>query len=232
MSSTSSDSGYWVDEWPISLDTGEEYDGKNILALQNLLAQATRIQASLFNFIDSNNFADTWVLFRTFQFMPKELPLAFAPTHSAHRSLSGSATPYDAVVPYYASATGLTCTTRAAAGSARPWPRSGPCSWAVSLVLAPVVADSTEVSDLADFSRSDVVPGTFLTWHHYFWAYEEKLRTKCGYNGSLPYWEWGLDVKNPAALPAFDGSNMSLGGNGGFNAQRSLLSCTMMGSIW
>ena len=30
----------------------------------------------------------------------------------------------------------------------------------------------------------------------------------------LPYWEWGLDIKNPAASPLFDGSDTSLGGDG------------------
>jgi tyrosinase len=57
--------------------------------------------------------------------------------------------------------------------------------------------------------------GIFLTWHRYFtWAYEEKLRNECGYQGTVPYWEWGLDVNNPAASPVFDGSETSLGGNG------------------
>ncbi len=57
--------------------------------------------------------------------------------------------------------------------------------------------------------------GTFLTWHRYFtWAYEERLRNDCGYKGTVPYWEWGFDVGNPAASPVFDGSDTSLGGNG------------------
>lgn len=34
--------------------------------------------------------------------------------------------------------------------------------------------------------------------------------------GPFPYWEWGLDVKNPAKSPVFDGSATSLGGNGEF----------------
>jgi tyrosinase len=59
--------------------------------------------------------------------------------------------------------------------------------------------------------------GTFLTWHRYFvHTYEEKLRTVCNYNGPLPYWEWGLDVNNPAQSPVFDGSATSLSGNGAF----------------
>ncbi|KAK5659246.1 hypothetical protein OQA88_1338 [Cercophora sp. LCS_1] len=59
--------------------------------------------------------------------------------------------------------------------------------------------------------------GTFLTWHRYFThVFEERLRTDCGYTGTVPYWEWGLDVSNPAASPIFDGSDTSLGGNGDF----------------
>lgn len=66
--------------------------------------------------------------------------------------------------------------------------------------------------------------GIFLTWHRYFtWAYEEKLRTACGYTGTVPYWEWGLDIANPAASPVFDGSDTSLGGNGNFIPHQGLI---------
>lgn len=34
--------------------------------------------------------------------------------------------------------------------------------------------------------------------------------------GALPYWEWGLDIVNPAASPVFDGSDTSLGSDGAF----------------
>jgi tyrosinase len=46
-------------------------------------------------------------------------------------------------------------------------------------------------------------------------VYEQKLNA-CGYNGALPYWEWGLDVNNPHNSPIFDGSDTSLGGDGEF----------------
>lgn len=56
-----------------------------------------------------------------------------------------------------------------------------------------------------------------MTWHRYFtWVWEQKLRDVCGYTGTFPYWEWGLDVKDPAKSPVFDGSDTSLGGNGEF----------------
>lgn len=58
--------------------------------------------------------------------------------------------------------------------------------------------------------------GNFLIWHRwYIHQYEQKLNA-CGYNGALPYWEWGLDVNNPHNSPIFDGSDTSLGGDGDF----------------
>lgn len=66
--------------------------------------------------------------------------------------------------------------------------------------------------------------GIFLTWHRYYtWAYEEKLRTECNYSGTIPYWEWGLDIADPAASPVFDGSETSLGGNGDFIPHEGLI---------
>ncbi|KAK0648214.1 tyrosinase-like protein [Cercophora newfieldiana] len=56
--------------------------------------------------------------------------------------------------------------------------------------------------------------GNFLTWHRYFIHTYEKELQKCGYNGNLPYWEWGYDVKAPRNSPVFDGSDTSLGSDG------------------
>jgi len=39
----------------------------------------------------------------------------------------------------------------------------------------------------------------------------------------MPYWEWGLDVNNPAASPVFDGSATSLGGNGQYFPHSGLI---------
>ncbi|KAL4936144.1 hypothetical protein BDV06DRAFT_233681 [Aspergillus oleicola] len=37
----------------------------------------------------------------------------------------------------------------------------------------------------------------FLPWHRYFvHLYEKALREHCGYEGSLPYWDWTLDYQN------------------------------------
>ncbi|KAK4122009.1 tyrosinase-like protein [Parathielavia appendiculata] len=58
--------------------------------------------------------------------------------------------------------------------------------------------------------------GNFLIWHRwYIHQYELKLNA-CGYNGALPYWDWGFDVDNPRASPVFDGSDTSMGSDGEF----------------
>ncbi|KAI1444030.1 Di-copper centre-containing protein [Annulohypoxylon stygium] len=56
----------------------------------------------------------------------------------------------------------------------------------------------------------------FLLFHRiYVWTFEEKLRTLCGYTGTFPYWEWGLDaVTGVENSPIFDGSPTSMGSNG------------------
>ncbi|KAF7719048.1 Uncharacterized protein PECH_000230 [Penicillium ucsense] len=57
--------------------------------------------------------------------------------------------------------------------------------------------------------------GTFLAWHRYFiFTFEEALKNECGFNGDLPYWNWGADVDSMEASPLFDGSDTSLSGNG------------------
>jgi len=57
--------------------------------------------------------------------------------------------------------------------------------------------------------------GNFLSWHRYFtWAYENVLRTECGYNGTQPYWDWGRWASSPETSPIFDGSETSISGNG------------------
>ncbi|KAF2026977.1 Di-copper centre-containing protein [Setomelanomma holmii] len=56
--------------------------------------------------------------------------------------------------------------------------------------------------------------GNFLSWHRYYtYAYENALRTECGYNGTQPYWDWGR-YANPETSPLFDGSETSMSGQG------------------
>lgn len=61
--------------------------------------------------------------------------------------------------------------------------------------------------------------GIFLAWHRNFiHLLEQALINECGYNGTLPYWNWPLWANNLAASPLFDGSAFSLSGNGLYNA--------------
>ena len=54
----------------------------------------------------------------------------------------------------------------------------------------------------------------FLAWHRYFiHTYEETLRQRCGYGGSLTYWDWTLDWENITTSPIWDAES-GFGGNG------------------
>ncbi|KAI0120706.1 tyrosinase [Xylariales sp. AK1849] len=63
--------------------------------------------------------------------------------------------------------------------------------------------------------------GSFLSWHRWFvYNYELALKNECGYNGTQPYWNWGLYASDPASSPIFDGSDYSLSGDGEYIAGR------------
>lgn len=54
----------------------------------------------------------------------------------------------------------------------------------------------------------------FLPWHRYFLhVYETTLREKCGYEGSLVYWDWTLDSDAVEKSPVFD-AETGFGGDG------------------
>ncbi|KAI6711691.1 hypothetical protein PZA11_006351 [Diplocarpon coronariae] len=72
--------------------------------------------------------------------------------------------------------------------------------------------------------------GTFLAWHRYFtWAYEQALRTECGYTGTQPYWDWTKFSNNTSSGPVFDGSATSMSGNGIYVAGRGDLALSLPG---
>ncbi|KAG8163657.1 hypothetical protein KVR01_006954 [Diaporthe batatas] len=56
----------------------------------------------------------------------------------------------------------------------------------------------------------------FLGWHRWFiWEHEQALRNECGYEGTLPYWDWARTAEEGLAnSPLFDGSATSLSGDG------------------
>ncbi|KAF7313884.1 Tyrosinase central domain-containing protein [Mycena chlorophos] len=59
--------------------------------------------------------------------------------------------------------------------------------------------------------------GHFLPWHRYFLhTFENALRGECGYEGSIPYWDWSRDIDNGVPLsrsPIFHPLS-GFGGNG------------------
>ncbi|KAE8163741.1 hypothetical protein BDV40DRAFT_311491 [Aspergillus tamarii] len=60
--------------------------------------------------------------------------------------------------------------------------------------------------------------GLLLPWHRQFvYLWEVALREECGYNGTVPYWNWALDADNITESPVFDGSSTSLSGNGAYD---------------
>ncbi|ORY57455.1 uncharacterized protein BCR38DRAFT_449179 [Pseudomassariella vexata] len=61
--------------------------------------------------------------------------------------------------------------------------------------------------------------GRFLPWHRIYLAlFEADLKSSCGYQGALPYWDWSLDVTTETSFlesPIFD-PVYGFGGNGAF----------------
>ncbi|QIW97365.1 hypothetical protein AMS68_002883 [Peltaster fructicola] len=61
----------------------------------------------------------------------------------------------------------------------------------------------------------------FWAWHRYFiWNLEQDLH-KCGYNGTLPYWDWQMDAEAPQDSELFNGDQYSMGSNGDYIANRT-----------
>ncbi|KAI0405660.1 putative tyrosinase [Xylaria palmicola] len=57
----------------------------------------------------------------------------------------------------------------------------------------------------------------FLPWHRYFiHIYEETLKQRCQYEGTLPYWDWTRDWRNLTQAPVWDATE-GFGGNGNVN---------------
>ncbi|KAF4589741.1 putative domain, di-copper centre [Ophiocordyceps camponoti-floridani] len=57
--------------------------------------------------------------------------------------------------------------------------------------------------------------GLLLPWHRYYlWLYEKALRDECGYQGYQPYWDWSKWAADPSCSTIFDGSDVSMSGNG------------------
>jgi tyrosinase len=60
--------------------------------------------------------------------------------------------------------------------------------------------------------------GFFLTWHRFFvHLFEKDLQDKCGWEGTMPYWNWPNTAGRLESAPIFDGSETSMSGNGAYN---------------
>jgi tyrosinase len=57
--------------------------------------------------------------------------------------------------------------------------------------------------------------GFFLTWHRMFvHLFEQDLKDRCGYEGTMPYWNWPETAGHLGSAPIIDGSEYSMSGNG------------------
>ncbi|TID03838.1 Tyrosinase ustQ [Colletotrichum higginsianum] len=82
-------------------------------------------------------------------------------------------------------------------------------------------------------TRSIHGTGNFLTWHRYYtWAYENALKTECGYRGAQPYWNWFAHTDDPRKSPVFDGSDTSLSGDGAYVPHNGSVSASPFGEIY
>jgi tyrosinase len=74
--------------------------------------------------------------------------------------------------------------------------------------------------------------GLFLPFHRYLLhLFEHDLRTKCGYAGAFPYWDWARSWRDPGAHSVFDGSEGSMGGNGVFVPGRGATEIGLPGGV-
>ncbi|KAK4120100.1 Di-copper centre-containing protein [Parathielavia appendiculata] len=74
--------------------------------------------------------------------------------------------------------------------------------------------------------------GLFLPFHRYFLhLYEQDLRTKCAYTGPFPYWDWSLSYQDPRNASVFDGTDLSLGGNGVYIPDRPATNISLPGGF-
>lgn len=57
--------------------------------------------------------------------------------------------------------------------------------------------------------------GFFLTWHRYFiHLFEQDLKNVCGFQGTMPYWNWPATADDLTGSPIFNGDEYSMSGNG------------------
>ncbi len=59
--------------------------------------------------------------------------------------------------------------------------------------------------------------GYFLTWHRMFiHLFEQDLKNICGFNGTMPYWNWPATADDLTGSPIFNGDEFSMSGDGAY----------------
>ncbi|KAG8683107.1 hypothetical protein FRC09_016289, partial [Ceratobasidium sp. 395] len=49
------------------------------------------------------------------------------------------------------------------------------------------------------------ITALFFPWHRWYLdAFERAMKINCGFNGTMPYWNWSLDVADFSKSPIFD----------------------------
>ncbi|KAG8745121.1 hypothetical protein FRC10_008732 [Ceratobasidium sp. 414] len=49
------------------------------------------------------------------------------------------------------------------------------------------------------------ITALFFPWHRWYLdAFERAMKTNCGFNGTMPYWNWGMDAADFSKSPIFD----------------------------
>ncbi|KAJ7594555.1 Di-copper centre-containing protein [Mycena floridula] len=82
--------------------------------------------------------------------------------------------------------------------------------------IVPVNKSSSYYDDLVymhmDLNHRIHSTGLFLPWHRwYVYSYEEALKSKCGFSGTSPYWNWAIDAADVHGSSMFQDSDPKAG---------------------
>ncbi|KAG9074023.1 hypothetical protein FS749_014464 [Ceratobasidium sp. UAMH 11750] len=89
--------------------------------------------------------------------------------------------------------------------------------------LPPVNTSSSRFDDFVyahmDSNIKDHFTGIFFPWHRwYLHTFEKALRTRCGYKGTIPFWDWSKDTDDIPGSAIFNSSKTYGFGTFGTNA--------------
>ncbi|CAE6452597.1 unnamed protein product [Rhizoctonia solani] len=64
--------------------------------------------------------------------------------------------------------------------------------------------DDWTYAHIDTYTKSQVT-ALFFPWHRWYLdAFERVMKTRCNFNGTMPYWNWSLDVADLSKSPIFD----------------------------